>query len=211
MYYTDLRGDKYHEGYQYLEEGHITVSIDVRKLTGVGITKVTGGISCHAAYCLGKRDQNMPFKRYAEVLPEIGHGQGLEMAEMTHLNYTYSDFYDICKEADRVIIFKCVDWDENYIKAVSHYVKSFKDALYDAAFTLGIKSLYCSELIYQADLKAGGKLQCSIEDLAGLGRPYISPDGLLVAKNVIVVWDSKGEFTGMTGPQVREIIFNKAA
>ena len=37
------------------------------------------------------------------------------------------------------------------------------------------------------------RLDISLEDLAGLGTPYISPTGLLRAKNCDVVWDSDAE------------------
>jgi len=53
---------------------------------------------------------------------------------------------------------------------------------------MGVKALYCSELVYQSDFER--RLDVNLEDLAGLGRKYISPDGLYKAKNVRVVWDS---------------------
>ena len=58
--------------------------------------------------------------------------------------------------------------------------KSFQGAEYDASFDLGVKSLYCSELIYQS--YQGNSLGANLEDFVGLGRPYISPTGLYHAK-----------------------------
>ena len=217
MYYTDFRGDKYHEGYACLKEGCMIGTIDYKKLTGILIPKVTGGILSHAAYCVAKRDPKEYDTLYATVNPVDGHGSGLEVAEMTHLHYTFSDFFDICKESDRVIIFRCLDWDELFIKRMTKRILSFRISKYDPAFKLDgspLEFLYCSEMIYQADrLENGGekpRISADVTDLMGLGRPYISPDGLLTADNVLVVWDSKGEFTGMTGNQVSEIVFGKA-
>ena len=56
-----------------------------------------------------------------------------------HENYTKSEFYDICREADRVMIMECVDWDDDYIRNVIVPVcKSFEGATYDYAFTFGL-------------------------------------------------------------------------
>lgn len=213
FYYTSFRGDKYHEGYQHLQKGMVIGTIDYKKATGILIPKVTGGILSHIGYCVGKRDPQNINKNYATVRPIMGQGSGLEIVEMTHLDFTFSDFFDLCKEAERVIIFDCVDWSDEYRDEMIYKALELKYARYDSAFSLGIKSLYCSELVYQADLAAGGgiqgRLKCNIEDIMGLGQPYISPDGLLCADNVRVVWDSKGEFTGLTGPEVKKLVFRE--
>jgi hypothetical protein len=182
MYYTDLRGDRYHAAYGHIKEGDVVLCVDRKKVTSM----VIPGIMSHAAYILGKRGD-----------PGVAH----EAAEMTHHNWTASDFFDLCKESDRVIIMECVDWTDSYIKQISANVIAMKDAIYDVAFSLGISALYCSELPYQADYLRVADL--SLEDLAGLGRPYISPDGWLYGKNMRVKHDSDGVLTGMMGPQVR--------
>lgn len=200
MYYTRLRGNKYHEGWQLLQPGHIVLTIDDKKLTGMLI----GGFMSHAALCLAKRD--------------ISHEY--EIAEMTHTNFTYSDFFDICKEASRVLIINCEDWDKDYKGRVVKAAHSLHNAKYDIEFELGVEALYCSELVLQADkiayqsilneLDVSSPLNCRLKvdlsDLAGLGRPYISPDGLLFAKNVRVVWDSDGQFASKLGPEVEAIL-----
>lgn len=170
-YYTTLRGWKYHRGYQLLRPGHIIVSSDKKKLT----TLLVGGEWCHAALCVGLRSQ----------------GAEYEIAEMTHTNYTRSDFFDICKEADRVAILECRDFDPNYVNLVIARCLEFQGAQYDVQFSLGVQALYCSELVYQSDFEH--RLQASLTDIAGLGRPYISPTGLFNAKNVRVIWDSDAE------------------
>ena len=90
---------------------------------------------------------------------------------------------------------RCKDWDEDYINKVVDKCKSFDSVPYDNAFVLGIKALYCSELVYEADFK--GKLRVSLEDLMGLGRPYISPMGLYNAEDIEKIWDSDTEIRYM--------------
>jgi hypothetical protein len=167
-YYTSLRGWKYHAGYKFLKPGHILLAKDKRKLT----TVLIGGEFTHAALCVGLRSQ----------------GDFFEVAEMTHTNFTKSDFFDICKESDRVMILECIFFDPPYIEKVIEKCLSFHNATYDTAFQLGVEALYCSELVYQSDFEF--RIGANLEDLAGLGRPYISPTGLLKAPNVKIVWDS---------------------
>ena len=170
-YYTSLRGAKYQAGYKKLEPGHIILTIDNKKLTSLLIP----GTFAHAALCLGKSNGSDTY----------------EVAEMTHTDYTKSYFFDICKEADRVVILKCDNWDEEYTQKVIDKCLEFEDVTYDVKFDLGVKTLYCSELVFQSDFER--RLDINLEDLAGLGRQYISPDGLYKAKNVKVVWDSDEE------------------
>lgn len=164
-YYTTLRGWKYRRGYKLLRSGHFMVAVDKKKLTTVLIP----GEVTHAAFCVDKGDE-------------------WEVSEMTHTDYTKSTFFDICKESDRVVILECTDWDPDYTRLVISKCKELQHAKYDTAFTLGLMFLYCSELVYQSDFEH--RLKVSLEDLAGLGRPYISPTGLLHGENVRIVWDS---------------------
>ena len=166
--YTSLRGWKYQRGYKLLKPGDILLTIDHHKLT----TILVPGLFSHAAMCVAKGDE-------------------WEVSEMTNTDYTYSCFFDICKESDRVVIMRCKDFDEEYTKKVVNKCKSFKGTKYDVEFNLGIKALYCSELIYHSDFEH--RLHVSLEDIASIGREYISPTGLFKAKNVDVVWDSDTE------------------
>lgn len=172
-YYTSFKGWKYHRGYKLLQPGHIVLTRDDKKLT----TVLIGGKFTHAALCVGKFG--------TEQYPTY------EIAEMTHTDYTHSHFFDICKEADRVIILECVDFDPEYVKKMIAMCQSFKDATYDVTFDFGIKALYCSELVYQSDFER--RLKVNLDDLGGLGRQYISPTGLYEALNVKVIWDSSEE------------------
>ena len=167
-YYSDIRGWQYFRGHNLLQPGDIVLCIDRKKLTSVIIP---GEIS-HAGFCVDKDAE-------------------WEISEMTHDHYSKSNFFDFCKESDRVVIMRCRDFDENYIPKVIERCKSYEDAKYDVDFSLGVKDLYCSELVYMSDFEK--RLDISLEDLAGLGTPYISPTGLLRAKNCDVVWDSDAE------------------
>jgi len=165
-YYTSLRGKKYHDGYRFLKRGHIILTIDKNKLTTVLIP----GEFSHAGFCVG-------------IYPN-----SYEIAEMTHSDYTKSFFFDLCKESDRVVLLECVDFDEAYVDKMISKCKSFENSKYDTSFKLGVSALYCSELIYLSDFEK--RLKIDLTDLAGLGRPYISPTGLYLAENVKVIWDS---------------------
>ena len=167
-YYTSLRGWKYYRGHKLLQPGDIILTADKKKLTTVLIP----GEVAHAALCVDKDAE-------------------WEVSEMTHDNYSKSNFFDICKESDRVLILRCKDWDVNYTRQVIEKCKTFENATYDIAFNLGVKALYCSELVYESDFER--RLDVSLDDLAGIGQLYISPTGLLQAKNCEIVWDSDEE------------------
>ena len=167
-YYTSFRGWKYQRGYKVLKPGDVILTKDKWKLTSLLIP----GEFCHAALCVAKFNE-------------------WEISEMTHNNYCKSTFFDICKESTRVMILRCDDWDDGYISRVIAHCKTFVGAKYDVEFTLGVKALYCSELIILSDPDA--RLKVSYRDALGLGRPYISPMGILNAKNITVVWDSEKE------------------
>lgn len=167
-YYTSMRGWKYHRGYKLLKRGDIVLTYDKNKATTILIP----GIFAHAAFCVSKDKE-------------------FEIAEMTHSNFTKSTFSDICYEADRVVIIRCVDFSIYYINKMIERCKSFENVKYDTEFKLGVDYLYCSELIYHSDFEK--KLDVSLEDLAGIGQDYISPDGLFKAKNIEIIWDSDKE------------------
>ena len=169
-YYTTMKGSTFHKAYKILKPGHIILTIDKKKLTTILIP----GEFSHAAYCISK-DMNW------------------EVSEMTHTDYTKSTFADVCFQSDRVVILECVDFDEKYINKTIEKCKSLDGASYDTDFKLGIESLYCSELVYESDFEH--RLKVSLEDIAGLGRPYISPTGLFRATNCKVVYDTEWEKT----------------
>lgn len=168
-YYTSLRGNQYHAGYSLLKKGDILLTYDKHKIT----TVLVPGEFTHACFVTG----------------DCRKGDEFEVVEMTHRNFTRSSFFDVMKESDRVVILRCVDFDDEYIEKMAQKALSFKDAKYDVMFDFNVKALYCSELVYQADFEK--RLKVDISDLHGLGQEYLSPDGLYRTKNVAVVWDSK--------------------
>lgn len=186
--YTRFSGKSFVEGYTKLKRGQILLTVDESKATSFLIP----GLMSHAAFVVNVCNAG---------------NQKYEVAEMTHLNFTKSYFFDVCKEASRVIILECTDWRTYEIDKMIEYIPNFYKCKYDIRFTLGVRSLYCSELIYQLDNAVNrfkNQLKLDLSDLAGIGQPYISPDGLLFAQNVRVVWDSDGVFDGLTGPQAEK-------
>lgn len=165
MYYTTLRGFAYHELYDQLQPGDVILSYDKKKLT----TLLIPGQFSHASMCVS--------------LDNIW-----EVSEMTHTDYTKSTFFDICKESDRVVIMRCINSTPDVVDGAVERCKGFVGAEYDFEFKLGVKALYCSELVHQS--YANNFLEANLEDVAGIGREYVSPTGLYKAKNLVVVADS---------------------
>ena len=155
-------------GYKHLQPGDIILTNDAWKLTSFLIP----GVWTHAALCVTK-------------------GSEFEIAEMTHTDFTRSTFFDLCKESTRVAILRCPDWDTEYIPKVIQKCLSFGKVKYDIMFSQGPEALYCSELIIESDCEH--RLKASNEDIQGLGMLYVSPTGISLAENVIVVWDSDNE------------------
>jgi hypothetical protein len=167
-----MSGDKYKKAYILLKPGDIILTKDKWKLTNWLIP----GEFSHACLCVGKE---------GDCKSEF------EIVEMTHKGFTKSEFYDVFREATRLVILRCTDWGAIYTINVIDKCKSFEGVPYDISFTLGVKALYCSELIYESDFDH--ILDVSLEDLMGLGIPYISPIGLYHAKNIEIIWDSENE------------------
>lgn len=201
-YYPTFSGLQYHEAYSKLLPGDIILTTDKKKLTSL----IIPGAFSHAALCIGKDNFCWTF----DAVKGQAHSyisSGSEIAEMTHENYKRSCFFDICKEADRVAIFRCFDFTSTDIENLISTALGFSYAKYDDQFTLGVESLYCSELVYQADkIGCGGKLKVDCSDLAGIGRPYVSPDDLARSLNVFCVYDSDLKLTLMNGAEVRDVL-----
>jgi hypothetical protein len=180
--YTTLRGDKYHAGYNLLQPGHIILTTDKKKLTSLLIP----GEWTHAALCISRGPKLTADSTKGTTMAVFKTPP--EVAEMTHTNFTFSHFFDICKEADRVCLLEAPGWTKEYTQAVIAKCLSLKDARYDVEFELGVEALYCSELIYQSDFER--TLELDLTDIVGLDREYISPDGIAACKKLRVVWDS---------------------
>lgn len=182
MYYPSFSGRYYKTISELIKPGDIILTVDKRKLT----TLLIPGEFSHAALYLGSKVM-------------------FEVAEMTHTDFTKSFLFDVCKQADRVAIMRCLKifYDSEYTNAMKLKCLTFENAKYDSEFSLGVESLYCSELIYQSDFEK--RIEYDLSDLAGIGQPYISPDGLLLAHNCYCVYDSDGTYTGHTGKEIEHI------
>lgn len=168
-YYTDFKGWQFRPGYAILQPGDIILTVDKKKAT----TKFIGGEFAHACWC---RSKGLPGE--------------WEVSEMTHHNFTESDFFDICKEADRVVILRCPSFDMKYINAMRDYDFQFhlKRVGYDRQFDWASAKLSCSEHV--AKLDPENRMGVDFSDVLGIGRPYVSPTGLYKASNLKIVWDS---------------------
>lgn len=167
-YYTSFRGWKYHKGYKLLKPGDGILTIDKKKLTTILIP----GDFSHACFCRSK--------------------DGVyEITEMTHNDTTKSTFFDVCREASRVVIYDRESWTDKYRQEMINKDEELGFVPYDRKFELGIAALSCAERNYEIDFKK--TLGASLEDIIGLGKLYISPDGLYKAKNIRIKWDSDWE------------------
>ncbi len=190
-WYTRLSGDSFLKASRVLSPGQFIVSIDENKLSSI----LVPGFMSHAAFVVENNYYSSYETKKTELIEMIGKG------------YNESSFFDFCKEASRIIICDCLDWNLQHKDRMIALAPTFKLKKYDSTFSFGVEELYCSELIYQLDRLASppeGELISDISDLAGIGKEYLSPDGLLFAANVIIVYDSDNELTGMTGPQAEE-------
>lgn len=108
-----------------------------------------------------------------------------KIAEMTANGFDIVDVDKFCKQSTRICLLRLNPEDEAYGQLMAKKAMEFSSAEYDLDFTLGIESLYCSELCYQSDFEH--RFRCDLTDLAGIGRPYISPVGLYQAKGLSIV------------------------
>lgn len=170
------------KGYIYLQPGDIILAIDNKKVVAKIIgnaTKDLGDVKplfvpSHAALCVNK-DKTSPF----------------EIAEMTMRGFTKSTWEDVTREATRIVIARCPEWDDNYIEdKVIPKVMTFVNKKYDERFQMGEETLACSEMVYHADVEH--RLKADVEPLIGT-NPYITPVGLLIAPNLKIIWDSDAE------------------
>lgn len=113
------------------------------------------------------------------------------IAEMTANGFDIVDVDKFCKQSTRICLLRLLKEDDEYGRSMAEKAMTFANSEYDLDFTLGVESLYCSELAYQSDYER--RFQCDLTDLAGIGRPYISPVGLYQAKGLsdILEWTDK--------------------
>lgn len=135
-----------------------------------------GGHWSHAAICVRKLYVNDVWQM--KIIGEMGHSnyQELDLKEM--LGYSQS----VCVIKPKLSTPEYLNSMAARAQILGHVSRQ-----YDQLFELGEESLYCSELVYMAD--DVHLYDASLEDLAGLGKPYISPDGLYKSNNSEVVFE----------------------
>lgn len=115
-----------------------------------------------------------------------------KIAEMKANNFDVVTVDEFCKHATRIAVLRLTPWDEKYARKMADTALSFSNRKYDYRFDLGVEALYCSELVYQSDFEQ--RLKCDLSDLVGMGRPYISPEGIYTAQGLSVILEWKDTF-----------------
>lgn len=110
-----------------------------------------------------------------------------KIAEMKANDFDLTDVNKFCEGATRIALLRLKPFDENYANQMANTAMSFSNAQYDTSFTLGVESLYCSELCFQSDIE--NRMDVDLSDLVGMGRPYVSPEGLYSAKGLQVIFE----------------------
>lgn len=110
-----------------------------------------------------------------------------EIAEMTAKDFDVVDVNEFAAGCTHIALLRLKSPDQIYANKMVEKCLSFSDARYDADFSLGVEALYCSELVYQSDFER--RMKCNLDDIVGMGRPYISPDGLFCAPGLELVYE----------------------
>lgn len=114
-----------------------------------------------------------------------------KIAEMTANDFDVVGMDHFALGCTRIALLRFKDPPANYGQRVARKAMAYANKKYDAQFTLGVEALYCSELAYQSDFLH--KMQADLSDLVGMGRPYISPDGIYSAPGLKIVYEWKDE------------------
>ena len=173
-YYTKMDGHKAMKILECAQPGDFILTVDKKKLTGMLIP----GVVDHAALVVSKH----------------------EAAQMTHKDFTVDHILNVLFESDRAMLMRIRGITDEYSKMMVDVAMSLNKATYDVSFKFGVDALYCSELVFVADID--GLMGADTSDLAGVGQEYISPTGLLVASNVICVFDTDEVLSGLTGTEI---------
>lgn len=122
------------------------------------------------------------------LLVYTNHAPKFQFVEMIAHGWNEVDYKHVFNDCDGICILRPkLPWSKKYINIFRRKCLSFKGCKYDNQFTLGIKTLYCFEMAYQSDVEH--KLNFNLEDLAGLGRPYLSGNGIRNCPDLRVVYE----------------------
>lgn len=156
-----------------LKEGDCLLVRDPMKFSNILI----GGRYSHAGICISM-DYAMP------VIGEMGHAGYQELNLVKFLGY-----------ARHVVVLRPKNYTTEYgaKMAIIARRKGLMSKGYDFVFKFDEKTLYCSELVFVADVER--RYRANTQDLAGLGHHYISPDGLYKAKGAKILLEIRNEKT----------------
>ena len=122
-------------------------------------------------------------------------GPDINIAEMNRDGFNTLGFDTFCSHSRRVLICKCKDFTESYIQEVIRKCWTFQDVVYDTSHDPRNRRLNCAELDALSDFD--GRIDYTTVKSIFFEYPLITPQCLLDAPNVEVVWDSAGKFLGM--------------
>ena len=173
----DLTGRQFRLLHNAMQNGDWIFTVEYRYLSSRSVMKITGGEVSHCLQCVQKDHPTW------------------ELGEMTHDNYTKNTLANVWRKADRIIIVDKASWSPSYRKEMAFKNMTYVNAKYDLGFdidengkTPGVPFLACSELLYHSDFKR--TVPVDLKDYAGIGRPYISPQGLLNGQGLRIKADT---------------------
>jgi hypothetical protein len=122
---------------------------------------------------------------YTDRCPEF------EIAEMVAHGFNECSLKHFSDDCDSICVLRPMrSWTPYYIKLFVDKCLSFSGAEYDRKFSLGVKTLYCSEIVYHSDYQH--RLDFNLKDIHALGTKYLSPDGIYKCTNLKVIYCYKG-------------------
>jgi len=146
---------------------------------------IIGGEYSHAGICTEILASGTP------IIAEMGHAGFQEVNLLKFLGYSRKivSIRPINQSAPQKNPSMVGVAQSNYGQAMANWARhiGLSSKGYDFSFAFGEKALYCSELCYLADYEK--RYQANLQDLAGLGHEYISPDGLFKAKGALRVFE----------------------
>lgn len=139
---------------------------------------------------IGSRD---PSKLSGKLIPgDVDHvgildcGYVIEAVAEGVVKTTLEEFIS---RSEGVILCYGYKWDKEYRNNIANIANTFIGIGYDRKFKFGTEALYCSELVFESDIE--GRCSYDSSDLAGIGRDYISPIGIVEAVGMTRIYDSR--------------------
>lgn len=176
--------------------------IFIKKKLNLNIAKVRQEIECSLlAYLntsiattrgvvIGSRD---PSKLAGKVIPgDIDHVGILDcgyVIEAKANGVIKTPLDEFILEAEGIVLCYGIKWNKEYRNDIANKANTFIGRPYDRKLSFGSSALYCSEVCFESDFNKICKYDTT--DLAGIGRDYISPVGVLEAVGMTRIYDSR--------------------